>query len=420
MLTVVDKMKKRGLIQECTQGVEDIPQTDVVTVYAGFDPTADSLHVGNLAVIMALSHFQRAGHKVLVVVGGATGMVGDPSGKSEERKLLGPDEVSRNASCLKAQLSRFLSFEGDNPAVMLDNNDWISPMSFIDWLREVGKHFTVNSMLAKKSVAARIQSTEGISFTEFSYMTMQAFDFYHLFNEFNCTIQIGGNDQYGNITAGIELLRKRCGKRAYGITIPLITTASGRKFGKSEGNAIWLDPRKTSPFHFYQFWINTSDQDVERFLCLFTFLDIAFIKEVIEQHIKEPEKRLAQRLLAREVTGLVHGVKQMKGAELLTKILYQDDVPIIRDDQLEGLSQFVPVSTIEANPGPLDVVTLVHQAKVTASKSEARRLIRQGGISINRKRIANERDTLCPEDTSKGRVIIIGRGKNRYHLVRFT
>ncbi len=419
MLEVIETMCKRGLIQRLTEGVKDIPDKEKLTVYAGFDPTADSLHVGNLAVITALSHFQRAGHKVLVVVGGATGMVGDPSGKSQERKLLGPEDVRHNAQCLKAQLSRFLSFEGENPAIMLDNNDWIGPMSFIDWLREVGKHFSVNSMLAKKSVAARLQSKDGISFTEFSYMTMQAFDFFHLFEKFGCTMQIGGNDQYGNITAGIELIRRKCSKRVFGATVPLVTTASGKKFGKSEGNAVWLDPKKTSPFHFYQFWINTSDQDVENFLCLFTFLDLAHIQDVMKQHSKAPEKKIAQRLLAREVTSLVHGEEQMKGAELLTKLLYHDTAPVIKKEQLKALSQFMPVTTLKAPSSPLDVVTLVHGAEVTTSKSEARRLIRQGGISINRQRVASEKDTIDPEDTAKGKVLIIGRGKSKYHLVEF-
>src|SRR5262249_21667922 len=270
---VFDTLEERGFVAQCSdEGLRDHLASNRITVYCGFDPSAPSLHLGNLVPIMGLAHFQRAGHRVLEVVGGATGMIGDPSGKSEERNLLTAEQIAQNVASMRRQMERFLDFSGPNPAVIVNNHDWIGPMSFIDWLRDVGKYFTVNYMTAKESVKRRLESEQGISYTEFSYMTLQAYDFLHLFDHFGCTLQVGGSDQWGNITAGMDLIRKLRQGTAYALTFPLVTTAAGEKFGKSAGNAMWLDPAPTSPWDFYQYLVRQEDRDVIRFLNLFTFL----------------------------------------------------------------------------------------------------------------------------------------------------
>ena len=309
MISAFDTLNERGFIEQCSdKGIESSLQNENVTLYVGFDPTADSLHLGHLVPLIAMAHLQRAGHQVLAIVGGATGMVGDPSGKSQERKLLTPEQVAHNVASIKKQMDKFLDFEGSHAARLLDNNDWISRMSFIDWLREVGKYFTVNYMLAKDSVKVRLGSEQGISYTEFSYMTMQAYDFLHLFDHYDCSLQCGGNDQWGNIAAGIDLVRRVRGQSIYGMTFPLVTSATGEKFGKSAGSAVWLDPDRTKPYQFYQYWMRTDDRDVERYLMLFTFLRMTDIRALHAAHQHAPERREAQRVLAAEVTRIVHGV----------------------------------------------------------------------------------------------------------------
>jgi tyrosyl-tRNA synthetase len=300
-IRLLDQLEQRGMLEQVTNraALDELLAKPGQAIYVGFDPTADSLHVGHFLPVLMLARFQRAGHRPIVLVGGATGMIGDPSGRGSERQLLTPEDVAGNCAAIRTQLSRFVSFEGDNAAIMVDNADWTRPVSYLDWLRTVGKHFTINYMMAKESVRRRLEDREqGISYTEFSYMLLQANDFLHLFDHHNCTIQAGGSDQWGNITAGTELIRKTRASEAFGITFPLLETSSGEKFGKSAGNAVWLDSKRTSPYQFYQFWIRTDDRDVERLLRLFTFLDLLEIDVVIERHKEAPEQRTGQKRLA--------------------------------------------------------------------------------------------------------------------------
>ncbi len=308
-MSILNDLNERGFIAATTdEALDEHLETGSRTIYIGFDPTADSLHLGHLVPIMVLAHLQRAGHKVLMVVGGATGMIGDPSGKSDERNLLTAEQIDHNVAAVREQLARFVSFEGDCPAEIVNNHDWIGPMSFIDWLREVGKFFTINYMVAKESVKQRMASEVGISYTEFSYMTLQAYDFLHLFREKGCTIQGGGNDQWGNITAGTDLIRKaQPGAKVFGVTFPLLTTSRGEKFGKTAGNAVWLDAERTSPYQLYQYWVRSEDADVEKFLKLFTFLSLDEIAAIMAEHNESPERRAAQKALAEHATRLIHG-----------------------------------------------------------------------------------------------------------------
>jgi tyrosyl-tRNA synthetase len=350
-MSIYDVLDDRGFIaQSSGVALRDLLATERFTVYVGFDPTASSLHLGHLVPIMALAHFQRAGHSVVALVGGATGMVGDPSGRSDERNLLTAEQVSVNAVAVQKQLSRFIDFSGANAAVMVDNNDWISKMSFVDWLREVGKYFTVNYMVAKESVRSRMESEQGISFTEFAYMTMQAYDFLHLFDTRGCRLQAGGNDQWGNITAGIDLIRRVRQQPAYGLTFPLITTAAGAKFGKSAGNAIWLDPARTSPWDFYQYLVRQDDRDVVRFLRIYTFLPMDAIAALEQQMLAEPERRAAQKALAFEVTSIVHGADVAHEVQRAAGIVYDEKIEGLCDNTLRDV--FANVPSIEIS-GPI-------------------------------------------------------------------
>ncbi len=307
-MNILEILEQRGFIEKKTEGLaEAVDRGENLTVYTSFDPTGNKLHVGHLLPIMAMSHFQQSGHRPIMLVGGATAMAGDPSGKSEACPLLTTEEVRHNVACLEAELCRFLNFDNHRGAVMVDNSDWIESVTLLDSLRDVGAHFNHNTMLAQKSVQTRLASEEDLSFLEFSYQTMQAFDFLELNERFNCTVQLGVNDKLGNITSGIDYVRKKTGKRVYGLTVPLLTWSSGEKFGKTAGNAVWLDPKQTSPFQFYQFWFQTSDQDVEQFLKYFTLLSIKDISSIMEIHCRQPENRLGQRILATEVTKQVHG-----------------------------------------------------------------------------------------------------------------
>ncbi len=423
MTFVFETLQERGFIEAVTDaGLGQYLAANQVTLYAGFDPSADSLHLGHLLPIMALAHFQRAGHLVLLVVGGATGMIGDPSGRSDERNLLTPDEVAENVKAVRKQLERFLAFTGENPAQLLDNLDWIGKLSFIDWLREVGKHFNVNQMLAKESVKSRLGAENGISYTEFSYMTMQAYDFRYLFDHHNCTLQVGGSDQWGNITAGIELTRKTRGQQVYGITFPLITTASGEKFGKSAGNAVWLDPARTSPYKFYQYWINTEDADVERYLKYFSFLELAEIGKITTAHAEEPHQRTGQKRLAAEMTRLVHGDTGLATAEKATQVLFGGDVAGLTDADLLDICADVPATPVgrdalEAGIGLLDLLTRTGLCK---SKSEARRLIEGGGAYLNNQRLSDIELVVTPEHRASQSCLLLRTGKKNYHLVRFS
>lgn len=421
MRNVFDELNDRGFLQQVSH---DALQRELLsqhlTVYAGFDPTASSLHVGHLLPIMALAHFQKHGHRPLVVVGGATGMVGDPSGRSTERNLLTPEAVAENARHLKKQMAKFLNFDGESAAVMLDNNDWIGPMSFVDWLCDVGKFFTVNYMLAKESVRSRVESEAGISFAEFCYMTMQAYDFLYLFDKFGCTLQCGGNDQWGNITAGIDLIRKTRAASAYGLTFPLISTSSGEKFGKSAGNAIWLDPTRTSVYQFYQYWIRTDDVDVERFLKFFTFVPLERIEEICSQHLEAPELRRAQKFLAEEATRLVHGEEAVVRARSASEALFGGELGASTKSDLEEIFRDVPTGQVnrERVRSGMLLTILLCEAGVCSSKGESRRMIEQGAIYVNNVRV-NETDRLLSlDDVIADNSLVVRKGKKEYFLLR--
>jgi tyrosyl-tRNA synthetase len=422
MASVYDVLEERGFIAQCT---DDELRTKLAdrkyTVYVGFDPTADSLHLGHLVPVMGLAHFQRHGHHVLVVVGGATGMVGDPSGRSDERNLLTPEQAAHNVAGVKKQLARFLDFAGDNPAVMLNNMDWIGAMSFIDWLRDVGKYFTINYMLAKDSIQSRLGSDQGISYTEFSYMTMQAYDFLYLFDQHGCTLQAGGNDQWGNITAGIDLIRKLRQQPAYGLTFPLIMTATGEKFGKSAGNALWLDPARTSPWDFYQYLVRQDDRDVIGLLKTYTFVPMDEIRQLEEELKTAPELRRAQKKLAFEVTQMIHGQDVAEEMVRAAEVVYHAEIKDLSDATLSAVFASVPSTNLtwkELDAG-LDLFELLTRTGLVPSKSEARRRLKSGGLYINNVRVEDEikvdRSHLASESFN-----VLRSGKKNYHLVHLT
>lgn len=419
MPKVYETLQKRGFVHQISH--QDLPgrlEGESLVLYTGFDPTADSLHLGHLVPVLLMRHLQQAGHRPLAVVGGATGMVGDPSGRSEERNLLSAEQVAHNKAAIRAQLERFLDFSGAAAATMLDNFDWISPMSFIDWLRDVGKHMTINVMLAKDSVKGRMESEQGISFTEFSYMTMQAYDFLHLYRHHGCVLQCGGSDQWGNITAGIDLIRRVESGKAAGLTVPLITTASGQKFGKSAGNAIWLDAKRTSPFQFYQYFVRTEDADVDRFLKLFTFLTLEEIEPIVAEHQQQPHLRLAQKRLAAEITSLVHGPEGLKRAEAATEALFGGDLSQLSEADLLEIFADVPsasfaASRLDAGISPID---LLAESGVCKSKGEARRMLDQGAVYLNNQRC--EPAAAIDRSALAGRSVLVVRlGKKNYHLL---
>ncbi|TAL17745.1 tyrosine--tRNA ligase [bacterium] len=422
MKSVYEILEERGFLAQCTdENLRDILSKEKRTIYIGFDPTADSLHLGSMVPIMVLAHFQRCGHKVLAVVGGATGMIGDPSGKSEERNLLTPEQVAVNSAGIKKQLASFLDFTGGNPAFLLDNHEWIGPMTFIDWLRDVGKHFNLNHMLSKDSVKGRLASETGISYTEFSYQTMQAYDFLHLHDVYGCTIQGGGSDQWGNIVAGIELIRKTRQKTAYGLTSHLITTARGEKFGKSAGNAIWLDPNRTSPYKYYQYWINTDDRDVEKYLGLFTFLPIEEIRAIMESHLKDPGKREAQRRLAIESTLLVHGAEGLAKAQRASGVLFGAEIAKMSDADLADIFADVPSVALDSSriASGMAIADLLFESGLCASKGEARRDLQGGGIYLNNKKLEGVEKSVTREDLATETTLVLRKGKKNYLLVKF-
>lgn len=421
MNSVLAILRERGFVAQTTDTqLGEILDKQPTTVYAGFDPTASSLHVGHLLPVMALAHFQRSGHKAIALFGGATGMIGDPSGRSDERNLQTPEAVAENLKRLKSQMSRILNFDGQNSAIMVDNNDWIGKMTFIDWLREVGKHFSIGYMLGKESVRGRMESESGISYTEFSYMTMQAYDFVHLFETYGCTLQFGGNDQWGNITAGIDLVRRKCGQQTYGLTLPLLTTATGEKFGKSAGNAVWLDPDLTSPYQFYQYWHATSDADVERMLKYFTFLPSDKIAEVCQHHFDQPEQRSAQKLLAEEVTRMIHGQQAADRAIAASDALFRGDLNSLKPSELNDIFSDVPSSELDSSTisEGVQAIQLLCDTGVCNSKGDARRAIEQGSIYLNNERVTSPDQLVTCADRLEGGMLILRRGKKNNHLVR--
>ncbi|MDQ0255008.1 tyrosyl-tRNA synthetase [Evansella vedderi] len=423
-MTLLEDLQFRGLVNQMTdeEGLTELLEKESVTLYCGFDPTGDSLHIGHLLTILMLRRFQLAGHKPLALVGGATGLIGDPSGKKAERTLNEQGVVEEFSNKIKGQLSRFLDFGGEDGAKLVNNYDWIGSMSVIDFLRDVGKNFGLNYMLAKDSVESRIAS--GISFTEFSYMILQSYDFYQLFKEENCKLQIGGSDQWGNITAGLELIRKMSGQedderaKAFGFTIPLVTKSDGTKFGKTEGGAIWLDPEKTSPYEFYQFLINTEDQDVVKFLKYFTFLSKEEI-EALEVEVQErPHERAAQKRLAEELTKFVHGEAALKQAEKISTALFGggDLKQLTAAEVLQGFKD-VPSHTV--NDSEIGLVDLLVEAGISPSKRQAREDIKNGAVYINGDRCQEMDKVMEHEDKIDGQFTIIRRGKKKFYLVRY-
>ncbi len=408
----------RGFVYQATEGAEEAVSRGKITGYIGFDPTAPSLHVGSLLPIMGLVHLQRHGHTAIAVVGGATGMIGDPSGKSKERVLLDRETLERNLEGIKTQLSKFLSFEGENPAIVVNNYDWTHKLSVIDFLRDIGKHFSVGYMLSKESVKRRLEG-EGISYTEFSYMLLQAYDFLYLYDHYGCTLQMGGSDQWGNITAGIDLIRRVRGAKAYGIVFPLLTTASGTKFGKTEEGTIWLDPSLTSPYKFYQFWLNADDRDVPKYLRFFTLLSREEIEALEKELAERPERREAHRRLAEEVTRLVHGEEGLRKAQRASEVLFGGSLDGVSAEELEEIMAHVPSKEFPKEEVlSLPIVELASRAGLTSSKGEAKRLVSSGGLYLNNIKVQSPGTKLEEKDLIDGRLIVLRKGKKNYLLIK--
>jgi tyrosyl-tRNA synthetase len=413
------ELEWRGLLYDATEGVRDLLAREKLTGYIGFDPTASSLHVGSLLMMMALAHLQRHGHSPIALVGGGTGLIGDPSGKTTERQLLTPEQVERNVGGIRAQLSRFLDFDHrSNPARLVNNADWLTALGAIEFMRDVGKHFTVNALLAKESIKRRTESEDGISYTEFSYVLLQAYDYLVLHDRFGCTLQMGGSDQWGNITAGMDLIRRVRGGKAHGLVMPLVTTASGTKFGKTEAGTIWLDPALTKPYEFYQFWLNVDDRDAVRYLKFFTFMGQAEVVQLEEVTGREPERRQAQRALAREVTRLVHGEGAVTEAESSAEKLFKGDLRSMTEGELLQVFSSVPSSQISYRAEGWPVAEFLTTNAVTPSRSEAVRLIRGGGVYVNGERVTDDKARLRPEDAIHAQYFIVRKGKKDNFLVR--
>jgi len=414
-----EEMTWRGLVYDATEGVQDILARERLVGYIGFDPTAPSLHVGSLLVMMALAHMQRQGHSPIALVGGGTGLIGDPSGKAAERQLQTLERVEDNVRGIRTQLERFLDFDHPtNPARLLNNAEWLTRLGAIEFMRDVGKHFTVNAMLAKESVKRRTESEDGISYTEFSYSLLQAYDYLVLHDRFGCTLQMGGSDQWGNITAGMDLIRRVRGARSYGLVLPLVTTSSGTKFGKTEAGTIWLDPTLTKPYEFHQFWLNVDDRDAVRYLKYFTFLDRARIVELELETAREPEQRHAQRTLAREVTALVHGAAAVQEAESAAAKLFKGDLTTMSEGELLQVFSSVPSSQTSYRADGWPITEFLSSNAVTGSKGEAARLIKGGGIYINGERVVDERSRVLPGQAIHGRYFVVRKGKKDNFLVR--
>ncbi len=423
-MSIDEDLQWRGLIADCTDAPELTKRLAAgpITLYCGFDPSADSLHVGNLVPLLALARFQRFGHHAIALAGGATGLIGDPSGKAVERQLLTHETLQANIACLKGQLRRLLDFDSKtNPARLVDNADWTAPVSYLDFLRDIGKHFSVNQMVAKESVRARMEDREvGISYTEFSYMLLQAFDFYHLRKEFACELQIGGSDQWGNITAGIDLIRKKLGAYAFGLTQPLITNADGSKFGKTVAGAVWLDPKKTSVYRFYQFWINADDRDVIRYLKYFTFLPHEEIEALEQKHAKAPGAREAHRALAKAFTDLIHGESATQDAIRASQILFGGELAGVPESTFNDVVGEVPTKQVEhrqLDGSGLPLVELLVHAGLCPSKGQARKDIEGGGIYLNNVREANAQRGVSANDLLFGKHVLLRKGKKNYVVV---
>lgn len=427
MSNFVEELRWRGMLHDAMPGTEEQLAKEMTSAYVGFDPTADSLHIGNLVSIMMLRHFQKAGHRPVALVGGATGMIGDPSGKSKERNLLDEAALRHNQDAIKAQLSLFLDFDSDadNAALMVNNYDWMKDFSFLDFIRDVGKHITVNYMMAKESVKKRITGEgEGMSFTEFTYQLVQGYDFLHLYNELNCRIQMGGSDQWGNITTGTELIRRKASGEAFAVTCPLITKADGGKFGKTEEGNVWLSAKYTSPYKFYQFWLNTSDDDAERYIKIFTMLGKEEIEGLVSAHKEEPHRRQLQMRLAEEVTTIVHGADALANAIKASNILFgkstEEDLRTLDEatllDIFNGVPLFeVPQAKVDAE---MEIVSfLAEETSIFPSKGEARKMVQANGVSLNKSKVGMDKK-VGTADLISGKFILAQKGKKNYFLVR--
>jgi tyrosyl-tRNA synthetase len=421
----IEELRWRGMIHDIMPGTEKALNEKMSSGYIGFDPTADSLHVGHLVQIMTLVHFQLAGHKPYALVGGATGMVGDPSGKSKERNLLNAETLNHNVACVKEQLEKFLRFGSDaNAAEMVNNYDWFKDFSFLDFIRDVGKHISINYMLSKDSVKSRLET--GLSFTEFSYQLVQGYDFYYLNEHKNCILQLGGSDQWGNIVTGTELIRRKSGKEAYAVTTPLITKADGTKFGKTEGGSVWLDPLKTTPYQFYQFWLNVSDLDAANYIRIFTLKSKSEIDEIIVLHEEAPHLRLLQKELAEDITLRVHGKENLENAINASNILFgkstsADLMGLNEQDFLsifEGVPQ-VTIPTSDLNNGLSIVDALASKSGFLSSNGEARRELKANAISVNKEKV-NEEFVLTNNDLIQGKFILIGKGKKTNYILKIS
>ena len=414
-----EELKSRGLVHQTTDESALIKQLneESVKLYIGFDPTADSLHIGHLLPILMLRRFQQRGHVPIALVGGGTGMIGDPSFKDQERQLNTLDTVKEWSQSIKNQLSRFIDFEDQtNPAILANNYDWLGELKLIDFLRDVGKNFTIDYMMSKESVKRRIET--GISYTEFAYQLLQAYDFLNLYDEHGCLLQLGGSDQWGNITSGIELLRREREVQGFGLTMPLITKADGTKFGKTEGNAVWLDADKTTPYEFYQFWINTDDRDAVKFLKYFTFLSLEEIAAIEKEFLAAPETRVAQKALAKEVTTLVHGAKAYEQAVHISESLFNGDIKGLSADEIAQGFKGVPTYQV-SNDDELNIVELLTTSKIEASKRQAREDIQNGAIYVNGERQQELNYVINEEDRIGGKYVVIRRGKKKYFLLTF-
>ncbi|WP_158845976.1 tyrosine--tRNA ligase [Algibacter sp. L1A34] len=424
----VEELTWRGMIHTVMPGAEEHLMESMRSAYVGFDPTADSLHIGNLVPIMLLAHYQRAGHRPLALVGGATGMIGDPSGKSNERNLLDEKVLRHNQNSIKKQLAHFLDFESDadNAAVLVNNYDWIKEFSFLDFIRDVGKHITVNYMMAKDSVKSRLssESTEGLSFTEFTYQLIQGYDFLHLYREQNCSIQMGGSDQWGNITTGTELIRRVGSGKGYAITCPLITKADGSKFGKSEGGNVWLDSNRTSPYKFYQYWLNSSDEDAEKYIKIFTFLTENEINAITKEHKDAPHLRVLQKRLAEEITTMVHSKEDLDNAIKASAILFgkstSNDLKGLNEQTFLDVFDGVPQTEITQDDieNGIDIIAaLAEKGGFLKSNGEARRALKENAISVNKEKVKDDY-TVTTADLINNRFVLLQRGKKNYFVLR--
>jgi len=426
-MNLIEELRWRGMIQDIMLGTEEQLSKEMTTAYIGFDPTADSLHIGSLVPILLLVHLQKAGHKPIALVGGATGMVGDPTGKSEERKMLSEDVLQQNVAGVRKQLEQYLDFDSNKPnaAQLVNNYDWFKNVSFLDFIRDVGKHITVNYMMAKDSVKKRLDGETGMSFTEFTYQLVQGYDFYYLYKNNNCKLQMGGSDQWGNIVTGTELIRRKAGGEAFAFTCPLITKSDGGKFGKSEKGNIWLDASKTSPYEFYQFWLNASDDDAARYIKIFTFLQLQEVNEILTEHTGNEYQRKLQKKLAQEITTFVHGEDAFKKAVQATDLLFsKDTLQIIASLSKDGLDQVlagVPAIEISkekisgANP---DIVTFLAETAVFASKGEAKKMIQGGGVSLNKQKVSDASAKVDMSLFINERYLFVQKGKTNYYLVK--